>query len=141
MLERRPIMAPESPTSAIFRALRSVDVDPELAHEAAEETRHGAGQKVIAAVGAKIDSKSARIDVQITEFRAEMATHFTRPPPSDTQRTDLPLAQQGHALGQDVDLVGILVAGVAQFHPLRSGGPVIQRGCICSRRETAHVNS
>ena len=133
MLERRPIMAPESPTSAIFRALRSVDVDPELAH--------GSGQKVIAAVGAKIDSKRARIDVQITEFRAEMATHFTRPPPSDTQRTDLPLAQQGHALGQDVDLVGILVAGVAQLHPLRSGGPVIQRGCICSRRETAHVNS
>ena len=36
-------MASEPPTSAIFRALRSVDVDPELAHEA--------GQNVIAFVG------------------------------------------------------------------------------------------
>ena len=61
-------MVPEPPTSAIFRALRSVDVDPELAHEA--------GQNVIAAVGAKIDSQSARIDVQISELRAEMKAGF-----------------------------------------------------------------
>ena len=46
-------MASEPPTSAIFRALRSVDVDPELAHEA--------GQNVIAFVGA-----------QISELRSEM---------------------------------------------------------------------
>ena len=70
-----------------------------------------------------------------------MKRALTQPSPSDTQRTDLPLAQQGHVLGQDVDLVGILVAGVAPLHPLRSGGPVIQGGCICSRRETAHVKS
>ena len=69
-------MAPEPPTSAIFRALRSVDVDPELAHEAAEENRHEAGQNVIAIIGAKIDSQSARIDVQIGELRAEMKAGF-----------------------------------------------------------------
>ena len=47
----------EPATSAIFRALRSVHVDPDLAYEAA-------GENVIAAIGAKIDSQSARIDVK-----------------------------------------------------------------------------
>ena len=36
----------EPATSAIFRALRSVDVDPDLAYEAAEESRrHWAGSR------------------------------------------------------------------------------------------------
>ena len=34
----------EPATSAIFRALRSVDVDPDLAYEAAEESRRQAGE-------------------------------------------------------------------------------------------------
>ena len=67
----------EPATSAIFRALRSVDVDPDLAYEAAEESRRQAGENVIAAVGAKIDSQSARIDVQLTKFKAEMDTRLT----------------------------------------------------------------
>ena len=50
----------EPATSAIFRALRSVDVDPDLAYEAAEESRRQAGENVIAAIGAKIDSQSAQ---------------------------------------------------------------------------------
>ena len=33
----------EPATSAIFRALRSVDVDPDLAYEAAEESQRQAG--------------------------------------------------------------------------------------------------
>ena len=41
----------EPVTSAIFRALRSVDVDPDLAYEAAEESRRQAGENVIAAIG------------------------------------------------------------------------------------------
>ena len=72
-------MSPEPTTSAIFRALRSVNVDSELAHEAAEETRHEAGQNVIAVVGAQIEAQSARIealgariDSQIAELRVEM---------------------------------------------------------------------
>ncbi len=48
------IMAAEPATSAIFRALRSVDVDPDLAYEAAEESRRQAGENVIAAIGAQI---------------------------------------------------------------------------------------
>ena len=74
----------EPATSAIFRALRSVDVDPDLAYEAAEESRRQAGENVIAAIEAKIDSQSARGDVkfsqieaQITEVRAEMKAGFT----------------------------------------------------------------
>ena len=75
----------EPATSAIFRALRSVDVDPDLAYEAAEESRRQAGENVIAAIGAKIDSQSARIDVkfsqiesQITEVRAEIKAQNSR---------------------------------------------------------------
>ena len=55
-------MVPEPPTSAIFRALRSVDVDPELAHEAAEERLRQAGENVIVVLGAKIDAQAARIE-------------------------------------------------------------------------------
>ena len=36
------------PTGALFRALRSVDVEPNLAYEAAEESRRQAGENVIA---------------------------------------------------------------------------------------------
>ena len=55
-------------TSAVFRALRSVDVDPDLAYEAAEEIRHEAGQNVIAVVEAQI----AGLRAEVTEFRAEL---------------------------------------------------------------------
>ena len=51
--------------SAIFRALRSVDVDPDLAYEAAEESRRQAGENVIAALGAKIDSQVAELKAEI----------------------------------------------------------------------------
>ena len=44
----------EPGTSPIFRALRSVDVDPDLAYEAAEASRLQAGENVIAAIGAQI---------------------------------------------------------------------------------------
>ena len=57
----------EPATSAIFRALRSVDVDPDLAYEAAEESRRQAGENVIVTIGAQITELKA----QLTEFRAE----------------------------------------------------------------------
>ena len=63
----------EPATSAIFRALRSVDVDPDLAYEAAEENRRQAGENVIAAIGAKIDSQSARIDVKFSQIEAQIS--------------------------------------------------------------------
>ncbi len=56
--------------SAVFRALRSVDVDPDLAYEAAEEVRHEAGQNVIAVVEAQF----AGLKAEFTEFRAELKT-------------------------------------------------------------------
>lgn len=49
-------------SGALFRALRSVDVDPTLAFEATEETRRQAGQNVIDVLGSKIDSLDAKID-------------------------------------------------------------------------------
>ncbi len=58
------IMAAEPVTSAIFRALRSVDVDPDLAYEAAEESRRQAGENVIAVIGAQIAELRAEVKAQ-----------------------------------------------------------------------------
>ena len=80
------------PTGALFRALRSVDVKPNLAYEAAEENRRLAGENVVAvlgakidvlgakidAQGAKIDSQGARLDAQITEIKAEIKAQTSR---------------------------------------------------------------
>ena len=70
--------AAKEPTGALFRALRSVDVDPELAYEAAEASRRHAGENVIAAIGAQITELKAELGSQATEFRAEMDTRLTR---------------------------------------------------------------
>ena len=43
-------------TNPMFRALRSLDVDPELAYEVAEYVHHEAGQNVIDVLGAQIDT-------------------------------------------------------------------------------------
>ena len=53
------------PTGALFRALRSVDVEPNLAYEAAEENRRRAGENVVAVLGAKIDAQGVRIEAEI----------------------------------------------------------------------------
>ena len=80
------------PTGALFRALRSVDVDPNLAYEAAEENRRLAGENVVAvlgakiavlgakidAQGAKIDSQGARLEAQITEIKAGIKAQTSR---------------------------------------------------------------
>ena len=66
------------PTGALFRALRSVDVEPNLAYEAAEENRRQAGENVIAAIGAKIDARGVRIEAQITEIKAEIKAQTAR---------------------------------------------------------------
>ena len=56
-----------APSDAMFRALRSVNVDPELAFQAVEETRNAAGENVIAAISA-----------QIADLRAEMQVGFAQ---------------------------------------------------------------
>ena len=55
---------PTEPTGALFRALRSVNVEPNLAYEATEENRRQAGENVIAAIGAQIAVLGAKIDAQ-----------------------------------------------------------------------------
>ena len=59
-------------TSAVFRALRSVDVAPDLAYEAAEEVRHEAGQNVITVV----EAQNAGLKAEFTEFKAELKAEF-----------------------------------------------------------------
>ena len=71
-------LSTEPAPSALFRALRSVHVDPDLAYEAVEESRRQAGQNVIAAIGSQIAELKAEIEVQITELRAEIETQGTR---------------------------------------------------------------
>ena len=49
-----------------------------MVHAAIEEIRYLSGHSVIAAIEAKIDSQSARIDVQITELKAEIKAQTAR---------------------------------------------------------------
>ena len=58
------------PGGALFRALRSVDVDPDLAYEAADEVRRQAGENVIAVLGAQINELKAKIDTQSGRVKA-----------------------------------------------------------------------
>ena len=64
---------PTEPTGALFRALRSVNVEPNLAYEAAEENRRQAGENVIAAIGAQIAVLGAKIDAQGAKINAQAA--------------------------------------------------------------------
>ena len=66
-------------SGALFRALRSVGVEPDLAYRADDEVRSQAGQNVITAIGAqitelkaRIDAQSARIDAQSSEIGAKI---------------------------------------------------------------------
>ena len=68
----------EPATSPIFRALRSVDVDPDLAYEAAEASRLQAGENVIAAIGAQITELKAELDTRLTRIEAEIKAQGAR---------------------------------------------------------------
>ncbi len=77
------------PTGALFRALRSVDVEPNLAYEAAEESRRQAGENVIAALEPKIDSQSARIDVKFPQIESLRGCRMRSPGRHHRQRTSV----------------------------------------------------
>ena len=64
---------PTEPTGALFRALRSVNVEPNLAYEAAEENRRQAGENVVSAIGAQIAVLGAKIDAQGAKIDAQAA--------------------------------------------------------------------
>jgi 2-phosphoglycerate kinase len=57
-------------TGALFRALRSVGVEPDLAYSADDEVRSQAGQNVITVLDARFAELSAKIDSQATEIRS-----------------------------------------------------------------------
>jgi hypothetical protein len=61
-------------SGALFRALRSVGVEPELAYRADDEVRSQAGQNVIAVVNARFAELSAKIDTQVAELSAKVDT-------------------------------------------------------------------
>ena len=68
-------MATKSPPSdAMFRALRSVNVDPELAFQAVEETRNAAGENVIAAISAQIANLQTAMQVGFAELNGRIDT-------------------------------------------------------------------
>ena len=51
-------------TNSLYRALRSAEADPDLAHAAVEAVTNLAGQNVIGALGARIDTLESKIDVK-----------------------------------------------------------------------------
>lgn len=57
-------------SGALFRALRSVGVEPDLAYRADDEVRSQAGQNVIAVVNARFAELSAKIDAVDTRIDA-----------------------------------------------------------------------
>ena len=66
-------MATQTATDAIYRALRTPEPDPDLAHAAVEEIRELSGQNVIAVVGSQI----AELKAQMADFRAEVKAEIT----------------------------------------------------------------
>ncbi|MDE0166390.1 MAG: hypothetical protein OXL36_14955 [Bryobacterales bacterium] len=68
-------------SGALFRALRSVGVEPDLAYSADDEVRSQAGQNVITVLNARFDELSAkieavesRVDIKIDSLRTELST-------------------------------------------------------------------
>ncbi len=67
-----PVIAPERPAGALFRALRNANVEAESAYEAVEEVRDMAGRNVVAELGARIDASAARSERSETELGARI---------------------------------------------------------------------
>lgn len=54
----------------LFHALISVNVEPELAHDASEEVRNRAGENIVAEIKASEERTNARFNVQAAEIKA-----------------------------------------------------------------------
>ena len=61
-LKERLTMTDTVSTNSLYRALRSAEADPDLAHAAVQAVTNLAGQNVIDVLGARIDALGARID-------------------------------------------------------------------------------
>ena len=64
-------------SGALFRALRSVGVEADLAYLADDEVRSQAGQNVIAVLGAKIDTRSAELNAKIEGMQGQIDSLHT----------------------------------------------------------------
>ena len=62
--------APEPPVDAIYRALRSARVDPDLAHEAVEQVRAQAGRNVVDIMESRFAEVESRFAVVESRFDA-----------------------------------------------------------------------
>ncbi len=67
-----PVETQERTPGAVFRAFISADVDPALAHDAAEEVRDRAGENIIAAIQTSKDQLRA----EMGQLRTEMEARF-----------------------------------------------------------------
>ena len=65
-------------TGALFRALRSVGVEPDLAYRADDEVRSQASQNVITVLDARFAELSAKIDAVETRIDAKIDAVETR---------------------------------------------------------------
>ncbi len=74
-----PVETQERTPSAVFRALISADVDPGLAHDAAEEVRDRSGENIIAAIQTSKDQLRAdmgQLRADMGQIRTEMEARF-----------------------------------------------------------------
>ena len=85
-------------TGALFKALRSVGVEPELAYRADDEVRNRAGRNVVSVIGAKIDARTKEIGARLDAQGVAVAR-------IDNQGADLEakIEAQGAELGARID--------------------------------------
>lgn len=65
-------------SGALFRALRSVGVEADLAYRADDEVRSQAGQNVITVVNARFAELSAKVDTQVADLGAKIDAQGAR---------------------------------------------------------------
>ena len=63
-------------TNSLYRALRSAEADPDLAHAAVEAVTNLAGQNVIDTLGARIDTLESKIDVKFDAIESKIESKF-----------------------------------------------------------------
>ena len=85
-------------TGSLFKALRSVGVEPELAYRADDEVRNRAGRNVVSVIGAKIDARTKEIGARLDAQGVAVAR-------IDNQGADLEakIEAQGAELGARID--------------------------------------
>ena len=63
-------------TNSLYRALRSAEADPDLAHAAVEAVTNLAGQNVIDVLGARIDGLESKMNVKFDAIESKFDVKF-----------------------------------------------------------------